>query len=61
MYCRLKKNEVVEIEHNGHMYLCEKNCCNQTARCDDCDCEDCMEGCEVYDLLGSCDKCELYR
>ena len=61
MYCRLKNNEAVEIKHNGYTYLCEKNCCEQGTRCDDCSYEDCMEGCEVYDLLGSCDKCDLCR
>ena len=59
MNCSLKNNEAVEIEHNGNTYFCEKNCCRPTTRCNDCDNEDCMEGCEVYDLLESCDKCNL--
>lgn len=61
MYCRLKENEVVDIEHNGNTYMCGKNCGNQESGCDDCGYEDCMEGCEIHDLLGSCKKCELYR
>ena len=61
MYCTLKDNEVVDIEHNGNTYMCGKNCGNQESRCDDCDYEDCHEGCEVYDLLGSCSKCDLCK
>lgn len=59
MYCRLKNNEAVEIEHNNNVYLCEKNSCNQENLCDSCDYEDCHEGCEIHDLLGSCNKCDL--
>lgn len=59
MYCTLKSDELVEIEHNGDTYMCSKNCCNQEELCDYCDYEDCMEGCEVHDLLGSCSECEI--
>lgn len=55
--CLLKDNEEVEI--NGTR--CTKNCCNQENCCDECGYEDCHEGCEVHDLLGTCDKCDLCK
>lgn len=60
MYCTLKDNEAVYVEHNGKIFMCEKNCCNQEELCDYCNYEDCMEGCEIYSLLGTCSKCKLH-
>lgn len=60
MKCRLKDNEAVEVEYNDNIYLCEKNCCNQSVGCNDCGYEDCMEGCEIHSLLGTCNKCTFY-
>lgn len=52
--CTLEKNRAVEIDTG---VWCEKNCCNQECCCDTCGYEDCHEGCEVYELLGSCEIC----
>jgi len=56
MRCLAKSKDTYLLEDETDF---NKNCCNQVNCCDECGYEDCHEGCDLFDKLGSCDRCEF--
>lgn len=55
MKCTAKCDEVYEV--NGYREL-SKDCMEQETCCDNCGYEDCMEGCDMYEILfDTCEGC----